>query len=117
MLNYLFEVDNKKIIVKAEDENDAWSFFDTTEENLGDAPLVDYLGWCTDEVAEELGYEVYQEPTPKGLTIKELYAWAQANGCEDMQFVYCDDYGTYRTYPRHPSEYVVSDTEICLFEY
>lgn len=117
MKNFLFAIDDEKIIVKAEDEDCAWSFFDTTEENLDDAPLVDYLGWCTDEVAEELGYEVYEKPI-KGLTIKELYAWAQANGCEDMHFVYGDGCSeTYWPCTSHPSEYVVSDTEICLFEH
>ena len=114
MRNYLFAIDNKKLIVKAESMEDA---FTIVEENFDDTDSLAYLGWCTDEVAEELGYEVYKKPTPKGLTIKELYAWAQANGCDDMRFVYGDGNGTYWPCTRHPAEYVVSDTEISLFEY
>lgn len=114
MKNYLFAIDDEKIIIKAEDMDCA---YDILREEFGDVYSSGYLGWCTDEVAEELGYEVYPNPTPKGLTIKELYAWAQANGCEDMQFVYGDYNGTYWPCDRHPSEYVISDTEISLFEY
>lgn len=114
MRNYLFAVDDKKYIVKAENENCA---YDTLREYFDDIHSIYYLGWCTDEVAEELGYEVYKKPTPKGLTIKELYAWAQANGCEDLRFVYGDGNGTFWPCSRYPEAYMVSDTEISLFEY
>lgn len=112
MRNYLFDVGDKKVIVKAENEN----YADVLQEFFDDFSSVRYLGWCTDEVAEELGYEVYKKPI-KGLTIKELYAWAHANGCEDMRFVYGDGNGTFWPCNRYPEAYVVSDTEISLFEY
>ena len=79
MRNYLFEVSDKKYIVKAENEN----YADVLREFFDDVSSVRYLGWCTDEVAEELGYEVYKKPTPKGLTIKDFYEWAVKNGVKD----------------------------------
>jgi hypothetical protein len=89
MRNYLFEVGDKKYIVKAENEN----YVNVLREFFDDVSSVHYLGWCTDEVAEELGYEVYSQ---NRMTIKDFYKWAVANKVENYPFrAFNSDFGTY----------------------
>ena len=90
MKNFLFAIDDEKIIIKAENADCA---YDILREEFGDVYSSGYLGWCTDEVAEELGYEVYSQ---NRMTIKDFYEWAVANKVEDYPFrAFNSDFGTY----------------------
>ena len=79
MTNFMIDIDGKRIFVRAATEEMARKYICKEFPNDARTP---FLGWCTDKVANETGYEIYYtNATP--LTIKDFYKWAVENRCED----------------------------------
>lgn len=79
MKNFIVDIGCKKIFVRAVNEEVAREYICKEFPDDARAPI---LGWCTNEVAKEIGYEIYYTDAAP-LTIESLYKWAVENQCED----------------------------------
>lgn len=79
MKNFIVDINGNRVFVRAANENVAREYICKEFPDDARAP---FLGWCTDEVANEIGYEIYYTNTTP-LTIEDFYKWAVENHYED----------------------------------
>lgn len=89
MTNFMIDINDKRIFVRAATEEMARKYICKEFPNDARTP---FLGWCTDEVANEIGYEIYYTNTTP-LTIEDFYKWAVENRCEDYALFAFDSNG------------------------